>query len=227
MKNNKGFTLIELLLGLSLFAIVIIPVFVVIVGFKNKEIFEANKTDLNNFKANIMTTIEEDIINKGVAYICNNQEKIGANTIISDSKYRIIYQDNSFADLSIEATDGKKNMINYITYTVNNSGTITKKDEQTFIIPVKGAIIENIDYIKENLGFSDDDLNDFGYLFVYKDKILYKTATILKIMIPITYEKTDYSMAITTTFISKIPSNNICRSNYPDGEIYVLPTNLK
>lgn len=214
MKKN-GFTLIELVLSLSLIVVVILPVFGVVIGYKNKEIKTSNKADLNTFKNTVLTTIEEDIVTKGIAYTCQFSNEAEGNTFVVDTRQRLMFRDDSYADI----------IINYeqksITYTkVEQSNTST----HTFVIPIEDAVLEGVDYIKDNNPM-------YSYFYIYEPGILKKdvagnlendkNATVLKILIPITYEGSDYSIAITTTFEYEGKENSSCGSSVSGGKYEV------
>lgn len=205
-RNNKGFTLIELVLGLSLIVLIILPVFGVILSYKNKEIIEANKADLNTFKSKVLTTIEDDIVKKGIAYTC----QYVVNGAVDDTKQRLMFRDDTYADIFIEYD--QKSVI-YTTYDEAN----TKEHEETFVLPVSDAQIENVSYIQTKTG-----RNFYEHFYVLPESANLKKdtktniedtsngiPTVLKIIIPVRYEDVDYSVAITTTFEYK-ESENLC-----------------
>lgn len=214
--KNKGFTLIELILSLSLIVLVILPVFGVIMGYKNKEIIEANKADLNSFKSKVITTIEEDIVKKGIKYTCEYIEKdVNDRYFTLDTKQRLMFQDNTYADLEINY---EQKSISYITYKEDG----TKINTNTFVIPVSDATLEDASYIKDKTANPDYNyfyISDSINLKKYTDKedLEDNKATILKIFIPITYEDTDYSIAITSTFEYDSQESPLCGENNTDG----------
>lgn len=201
MKKN-GFTLIELVLSLSLIIIVILPVFGVVIGYKNKEIIVSNKADLNTFKNTVLTTIEEDIITKGVLYTCQFLNETEGNTLVVDTRQRLMFRDGSYADIIINY---EQKSITYTKIEGNNTST------HTFVIPIEDATLEGIDFIKDNNPL-------YSYFYVYRPGILKKDtsnilendskSTVLKIIIPITYEGIDYSIVITSTFSYEGSENN-------------------
>lgn len=202
-KKEKGFTLIELVLGLSLIVLIILPVFGVILGYKNKEIIESNKADLNSFKSRVLTTIEEEIVKKGIAYTC----QYVINDVVDDTKQRLMFRDNTYADIAIEY---EQKSIIYTTYNGEHQ-------ENTFVLPVQDAHLENVSYIQDKTG-----KNYYSHFYILprsanlkKDTKMRENdnsngiPTILKILIPIAYEDADYSIAITTTFEYK-ESEDLC-----------------
>lgn len=214
--KNKGFTLIELVLGLSLIVLIILPVFGVVISYKNKEIIEANKADLTSFKNRVLTTIENDIVEKGVQYTCEFIEKISdTNYLEKDTTQRIMFRDHTYADITI---DHEQKSIRYINYDAEGKQT----DEHTFVLPVNDAVLENASYIRGENGVGTGN-SQYSYFFIfppneihlkkytdgelhYRDNeaIQDNNSTVLKIFIPITYEGSDYSIVITSTFAYEV-----------------------
>ena len=214
MKKN-GFTLIELVLSLSLIVVVILPVFGVVVGYKNKEIIASNKADLNAFQNTVLKTIQDDIVTKGISYTCQVLEKVGDNALVIDTKQRLMFRDGSYADIFI---NHEQKSITYKKTEGSNTST------NTFVIPSEDATLEGIDFIKDNEPL-------YSYFYVYRPGILKKDtanvldndnkSTVLKILIPITYEGIDYSIAITSAFSYEATTNSTCGKAIQGGELTV------
>ncbi len=226
--KNKGFTLIELVLGLSLIVLIILPVFGVVISYKNKEIMEANKADLTSFKNRVLTTIESDIVEKGVQYTCEYIHKISdTDYLVENNTQRIMFRDHTYADLTI---DHEQKSIIYTTYDEENK----KIDEQTFVLPVQDAVLENASYIRGEEGHGTG-ISGYDYFYIFPPNeiqlkkytdgkthyendiaVLDNNSTVLKIFLPITYEGDDYSIVITTTFTYEVDSPS-CGANTENG----------
>ncbi len=217
-KKNEGFTLIELVLGLSLIVLIILPVFGVVTANKNKELIESNKTDLTIFKNKILTTIETDIVKKGIKYTCEYaQKETIANYVNIDTKQRLMYRDGTYADVTI---DTEVKTVIYTTYDSQDQ----KQNETTFVLPVADAKIEDTSYIQGGNGRGTGNVN-YNYFYIFSPNINLKNLlnpnqknTILKIFIPITYEGVDYSIAITSTFTYEEDENSSCGVDDENGK---------
>ena len=189
MKNNKGFTLIELMVGISLIAIIILPIFGVILGFKNKQIQISNKAEISDFRNEVVIDIEENIIKYGIRHICLSN---------SNKEAKLVYYEDPLDSDSIKYDDIEID-------DSNNSITIGNEiKNNTYKLSIKDSKIEDFTYI------SKKKKDTTGYFNILENSLGNNTKT-FKLIIPISYEKDDYSIVITSIF-KPDNSNDYCLS---------------
>lgn len=226
MKNNKGFTLLELVLGLILIVVVVLPVFTLIVNFKNREVEEANKADLIIFKDKVLTDIGGDIIKYGIQFPCEAYDVNTGNTK-NESIERFIFAKNNYvtenilryADVIINSQEKTITYIKYIEDTSKKESKAYKVyKKNTYVVPVKTAEFTTPTDSNGKVTSFFNKLEN-GTL---KKEAKVETGTILQIRIPIKYNNKNYGIMFNSTYrheeLNVLETKNLCGENLKIGK---------
>ena len=152
--NNKGFTIVEVLITFVLVSVVSISLFSTISAFNEKRIIESHRSKLYEYKNSILTRVQTDFIEKGLAHV--SISKSGGSNMASGIKTKIhcLLKDGSERDLVIYQRYTKTN--------VRIDGSPTNSDE--FYIEYgepNDLIREPIPDLGETVGEYDTLVRDF------------------------------------------------------------------
>ena len=123
--NKKGFTLIELVLSIVLITIIIVPTFIIVVKFREREQIAADKAQLLEYKNTLTYDIQKDILEKelknfNIPEECDGYDKCFELTWKNDNKTHIKlkqdevnYNNQSYA---LNIHDAKIDISDYDTY---------------------------------------------------------------------------------------------------------------
>ena len=152
--NNKGFTIVEVLVTFVLVSIVSISLFSTISAFNEKRILESQRAKVYEYKNSILTRIQTDFIEKGLAHASITRS--GSSNMAAGIKTTIhcLLKDGSERDLII-----------YQRYTKTNiriDGIATRSDEFYIEYGTPGDIIrEELPDLGETVGEYDTTLHAF------------------------------------------------------------------
>lgn len=225
MKNNKGFTLLELVLGLVLIVVVILPVFTLIVNFKNKEVEETNKADLLIYKDKVLTDIGEDITKYGIQFTCEAYD-VNAGYTKNEDMQRFIFVPNTYvtenairyADMIVNRQEKTMTYIKYIEDTSKENKTYIVYKKNTYVVPVKSAEFST------PINSDSDKTTFFNRLELgsIKTRENESVGTVFQIRIPIKYNDKDYGIMFNSTYrheeLNVLETENLCGENLKIGK---------
>ena len=91
--NNKGFTLVELILGVVVVTLLIIPVYILVLSFIERQQSASDRSQLMEYKNTLTYDIQQEILGKGLKSLeeadsCS--KNICFNLINSDNKVKVL-----------------------------------------------------------------------------------------------------------------------------------------